>query len=278
MDRKRIAWGHLRRLLHHGPLTQLNLRAMAREQDPVLKRLAISLRKLVQGNHSDKAHQWFQSIEQVRQSYYSLSDPYASNQAKVVGAQTIKNWAWIGSKRPSWCRLLFELVSALEPQGILELGTMIGVSAAYQAAALECNARGKLVSIDMNAAALVLATDLLSKLQLQHRVQLIQGRFDDEVPSALATNGPFGLIFKDGAHTYEETMAYFEQFRTYAQQGPIDGVAILFDDITYSADMARAWKQIRRDPSVRTSIDFFNLGLVFIGIHSMPLRPYRIAP
>jgi predicted O-methyltransferase YrrM len=43
---------------------------------------------------------------------------------------------------------LFKLVRTLQPATIVELGTCIGISAAYQAAAQQINHRGRIVTLE----------------------------------------------------------------------------------------------------------------------------------
>jgi predicted O-methyltransferase YrrM len=38
---------------------------------------------------------------------------------------------------------------------------------------------------------------------------------------------------------------------------------LIFDDIHWSADMERAWNEIKENPAVQLSIDLFSIGLVF---------------
>jgi hypothetical protein len=38
---------------------------------------------------------------------------------------------------------------------------------------------------------------------------------------------------------------------------------LIFDDIHWSAEMERAWKEIKQHPEVQQTIDFFRVGMVF---------------
>jgi len=52
---------------------------------------------------------------------------------------------------------------------------------------------------------------------------------------------------------------YFEQCLAKVHN---DSVLVL-DDIYWSADMEKAWKKIKEHPRVKTTIDLFELGIVF---------------
>ena len=52
------------------------------------------------------------------------------------------------SKPPFWALLLYKLVRRLEPVSCLELGTCVGISAAYQATALRFNGAGTMTSLE----------------------------------------------------------------------------------------------------------------------------------
>jgi len=54
-------------------------------------------------------------------------------------------------------------------------------------------------------------------------------------------------------------LRYFEQCLKAINNETV----FVFDDINWSEGMKNAWKQIKKHPSVRISIDLFFLGIVF---------------
>jgi hypothetical protein len=67
------------------------------------------------------------------------------------------------------------------------------------------------------------------------------------------------LAYIDGNHRYEPTLRYFQQLLPKKQHHSI----FIFDDIHWSAEMEKAWSEIKAHPEVTLSIDLFFMGLVF---------------
>ena len=68
------------------------------------------------------------------------------------------------------------------------------------------------------------------------------------------------LIFIDGHHQMQPTLAYFKRLKQCANNNTI----FIFDDIHWSPDMEKAWIEIIADKDVSLSVDLFFLGIVFI--------------
>ena len=152
-------------------------------------------------------------------------------------------------------RLLFRVARHYRPATILELGTSLGLSSAYLAAGAPS---ARVYSIEGAAALAAAAGDHLRSLGLEARI--VAGNFDDELGPLLASMAPVDLAFIDGNHRYEPTMRYFEAILGHVSRTAV----VVFDDIHWSAEMERAWNEIRRDPRVMMTIDLFFLGFVFI--------------
>ncbi|MFY8110663.1 MAG: O-methyltransferase [Flavobacterium sp.] len=69
----------------------------------------------------------------------------------------------------------------------------------------------------------------------------------------------YDLIYFDGNHSKEATLAYFEQLLPTINNETL----WIFDDIHWSSAMEEAWEQIKEHPKVRVTIDTFQWGLVF---------------
>ena len=68
------------------------------------------------------------------------------------------------------------------------------------------------------------------------------------------------MAYVDGNHRYEPTIRYFQLLLSHAHNDTI----LIFDDIHWSAEMEKAWKEIQQHPSVRCTVDLFYLGFVFL--------------
>lgn len=159
---------------------------------------------------------------------------------------------------PEKGRLLFHLARSVAPGAALELGTSIGISAAYIALGLESGGGGQLVTIDGSEARTTLATDAWNRLGIEG-VDLVLGRFDDVLGDVLSRLGlPLRLAYIDGNHHRDPTLRYFE--RTLEA---MDSGVIVFDDIRWSEGMRAAWAEI--EASSTATVDLSWVGLVLVG-------------
>lgn len=165
------------------------------------------------------------------------------------------------SKSPFWAGVLFRLVKDLGRVNALELGTCLGVSAAYQAGAMQLNGKGRLTTLEGAPALAELSRRHLDSLGLADRVDIVLGRFEDTLPSVLTERRPFDFVFIDGHHDERATLAYFEQIHPHLAPGAI----VVFDDIDWSRGMKRAWRTLVADPRLPVSVDLGRLGVCQLG-------------
>lgn len=154
--------------------------------------------------------------------------------------------------------LLHRICRHYQPKVCLELGTNMGFSTMYQASALtEC----AFVSVEGAAELQNLARKHFAELELPMKVSLERGDFGEVLTRILEVQGlrP-DYVLMDGNHRYAPTMAYFNQLLPYLP----DQSMVVVDDINWSDEMRKAWKEIAAHPEVTVSIDLFFLGIVFI--------------
>ncbi len=150
---------------------------------------------------------------------------------------------------------LFRLIRQYKPLSILELGTSLGISAIYFGLAAP---ESKIITIEGCIDSANLARENFDKAGVDN-VHVITGNFEDKLAVALSEMPAPDLVFFDGNHKKEPTLAYFEQCLQHVHPGTI----FLFDDIHWSAGMEAAWNVIREHPKVRVSIDIYHMGIVF---------------
>ena len=76
---------------------------------------------------------------------------------------------------PEHGRRVFDHIRTTRPEEVLELGTAHGVSAAYMAAALEANGRGRVTTVDQPDAAFdPPPEDIVARAGLAHRVSIVR--------------------------------------------------------------------------------------------------------
>jgi predicted O-methyltransferase YrrM len=138
-----------------------------------------------------------------------------------------------------------ELYSFVRDQGFtscLELGFAHGVSSVYIAAALEANGAGSLTSVDIPSALErdPLASDLLERAALSHRVELVidpdsyvwwlRRRLREQLRDG-HIEPAYDFVFLDGAHTWDTDGLAF----CLADRLLEPGGWILFDDLDWRA-------------------------------------------
>jgi predicted O-methyltransferase YrrM len=241
---------------------------------PAADKIANVIYDAINYNAVPHEKEWIVTIEELRAKLSSSSEevividygagsPTQNRSSKdmeqgTVSTSTVSNISK-ASKAPFWSLLLFKLVREFQPLTCIELGTCVGISAAYQAAAQHLNGKGKLITIEGSASIAAIAKHNLERLGLNNAV-VITGRFQDTLDQALQETGPVDYAFIDGHHDGSATKGYFEQLIPH-----LDPKALLiFDDISWSDDMSRAWRQIIQKDLVKISINLRVLGICVI--------------
>jgi predicted O-methyltransferase YrrM len=189
----------------------------------------------------------------------------------VVVMETLGELSRNASKSPFWCRFLFALVRGIAPESGLEMGTALGLSASYQAAAFRLNGRGRFATLE---GAPSLAEEARSNLRSVglHEVEVVVGRFVDTLPEVLNARRPLDYVFVDGHHDGEATVRYFEQLLPHLKPRAF----LVFDDIAWSDGMRQAWSRIAGDERVALAVDLGQLGVTLLDASSRPSRRYQV--
>ncbi|GAC1703594.1 MAG: class I SAM-dependent methyltransferase [Flavisolibacter sp.] len=176
----------------------------------------------------------------------------AKNTSPYKSVEQIANAAL---KSRKYAGVLHRCVKHYSSNTIIELGTSLGLTAAYLATA---NESSSLFTLEGSEEVVNLARENLQILGLKN-VQVIKGNFDQQLPLILQSVPCVDLAYVDGNHRYQPTLNYFHQFLKKTSSHSI----LVFDDIHWSLEMENAWEEIKRHPSVRYTIDIFYLGFVF---------------
>lgn len=203
----------------------------------------------------------FEKIEQKRQQLLkdsrvlSVEDFGAGSaqgsQKKRAVAAIAKNAA----KSKKLGQLLFRIANYYQPACILELGTSLGLSAAYLASG---HPAADLLTLEGAEAIATVARENFTDLGI-HNIEIVTGNFDNTLPVVLKHTREIDLAFIDGNHRRVPTLRYFEEL---LQQINRPGI-LIFDDIHWSSEMEEAWDEIKKHPAVMLTIDLFFIGLVF---------------
>lgn len=199
---------------------------------------------------------------------------YRSSQYRFPGADRGKTSTLAGAvsvSRPQrGARLLYELVRACNPDYALELGTCVGISTAYQAAAMR--SPGRLVTIEKYADLAKQANETLSRSGVAERVDVVVGDIDEVLEPVLASLPRVDYAFVDANHQHEATVAYARQILA---KTPVDAV-LVFDDIDWSVGMRRAWQEVATMPAFSLVLDLRSVGIVVVGHDKAAPRRERI--
>ncbi|RYF86002.1 MAG: class I SAM-dependent methyltransferase [Chitinophagaceae bacterium] len=192
---------------------------------------------------------------QQDQRLLTIEDLGAGSRVSSTKQRTVQQLAKAALKPPKYAQLLFRLAKHYQPQTIVELGTSLGVTTSYLANA---NPAANITTIEGSKAVAGIAAENFSKLRFKN-IQLLQGNFDDLLPSVISHLPSVDLAYIDGNHRYQPTIDYFHQFLSKTHNNSI----LVFDDIHWSKEMEQAWEEIKSHPSVKCSVDIFFLGFIF---------------
>lgn len=148
----------------------------------------------------------------------------------------------ISSKNHAWCMFIFHLVRKFRPERCIEMGTCLGISGAYIGSALRLNGQGRLITLEGSPGRADIARENYRRLGLDN-ITVRTGDFSTTLPMALNDAAPVDLVFVDGHHDGDATVKYFEIIRPHLSPRNV----VIFDDITWSEGMRRAWRKIQSE-------------------------------
>jgi predicted O-methyltransferase YrrM len=216
--------------------------------------------KLLKQNPQQDAQEWVKKIEKQRYNLLKqnklLIDGTLGDGGLYDKEVTIK-MACQDSKRHKSALLLYLLARSLRPQRVIELGTNVGISSSYIAAALKVNSdMGKLATLDVSPYRQKVAKQIHHNLGL-NEIIYTQGLFSDTLTNALQNMAPVDLAFIDGHHQYKPTLEYFEEILEFATPNAV----FIFDDINWSTEMKKAWSELQVDKRLGLVIDLSTVGI-----------------
>jgi predicted O-methyltransferase YrrM len=185
----------------------------------------------------------------------SVIDLGAGSRQNNSSTRKVKDIAKSALKPVKYSDLLYKIVHYFKPEQIVEMGTSLGITTCYLAAAAQPS---DIVTMEGAPTIAAIAKDSFLKLGFDN-IKVMEGNFDEQLPLYLNSVSSVGLVYIDGNHKYEPTMRYFNMLLNKINLNSI----LIFDDIHWSKEMEQAWEEIKEHPSVRVTIDLFFIGLVF---------------
>ena len=140
---------------------------------------------------------------------------------------------------------------------IVELGTSLGVTTAYMAA---MDSRNRVVTFEGCEVVANIAKESWKALNINN-IECRVGKIDVEELARDIEH--LDVAFIDANHTYMSTCEYFDVLAGKVHEKSV----IVVDDIHYSEEMEKAWKAICADERVTSTIDLYQMGLVFFDKH-----------
>lgn len=175
------------------------------------------------------------------------------------------------SKSRFWATVLFKLIRKLQPSSCVELGSCVGISAAYQATGLRLNGHGHLVTMEGSPEIAKIAQQSFEKLNLTN-TSLVVGPFHAVLGRVLEDMRPVDYFFNDGHHDHHAVLEYFHD----SLECLADGAVVVFDDIAWSKGMRRAWEDVENDEHVAASLDLRSLGVIVVEDNPTRKRKFKI--
>ena len=216
----------------------------------------------------------YTTIERIREelkhddSIIDVEDFGAGAAGKKMLKRKVSAIAKTSLERRKIARLLFRMINYYHTDIIIELGTSLGVTAAYLASASE---EKKIITLEGAVEVANIAQNNFDKLKLKN-IEIIRGDFNDTLSAVLNRFSVIDFAYVDGNHRKEPTIHYFHQLL-----GKINNQSILvFDDIHWSAEMEEAWQYIQSHEAVTISIDLFFIGIVFFRKENKEKENFRI--
>ena len=238
------------------------------------------------GIHSPYLFEWVRMVMHDKNAYYAWKDieavraemlhdereinfvDYGSG-AKVrgyVSKRRVVDMARSSLASAKYAQLLSRLVmwlgrSQSKGLNIVELGTSLGVTTAYLAM---MDSRNKVVTLEGCEAVAEIAKENWNTLGIKN-VECVVGELTTEYLQSIVDclQGGVDVAFIDANHTYASTRTYFNILANAVREKSV----IVVDDIHYCEEMERAWIEICNDNRVTSTIDLYQMGLVFFDKH-----------
>jgi predicted O-methyltransferase YrrM len=239
---------------------------------PKAQAICEAVSEALRGTLSPEERKWIEAIEARRAELlasektinvldYGAGEPgdkrTEKEMAEGVEVSLSLSRVCTASKEPFWALMLFKLVRKLRSQTALELGTCVGISASYQAAAQRLNGGGRFVSLEGSSETAEVARQTLAGFGLD-QASVVVGPFHRTYAKTMAELKPIDYLFIDGHHDRDATLAYHEQCRPYLEEGAV----LVFDDIAWNDGMKEAWRRIAEADNLVFSLDLGQIGVV----------------
>jgi predicted O-methyltransferase YrrM len=239
--------------------------ASASEDAGPILHVATVLARAGWGDFLPEERAWIARIENRRRATNSSTEVcryqgFMPNNCNMVFEEVVGERSRLSSKSPAEAAFLFSMVRQQKPASCIEMGTCVGISSSYIAAALRLNNRGKLISLEGVPALAEIARHNFSALCLEKLVEVVVGPFHDTLLPTLQAASPIDFIFIDGHHDEQATQRYFAMALPFLARLCV----AIFDDINWSEGMRRAWSNIIAAPQCTARFSLRGFGIAVL--------------
>ena len=186
----------------------------------------------------------------------TIEDMGAGSAVNRHRERMVSDLAKNAAKPRKYGQLLYRMVSYYRPAVVLELGTSLGITTSYLAAAAP---EARVITIEGADEVAEVAQENFHSLALDN-IRLEKGNFDEVLGTILREEPRIDFAFIDGNHREEPTVRYFAQLLESCGNDTV----LVFDDIHWSEEMERAWERIKDHEAVRCTADLFFIGIVWL--------------
>lgn len=267
---------------------RLVLRRLSQSHNDAIQTIAFAIREALSESLTREEQQLVLEIEKRRRSLEARDDlirvkdygaglPESSRSVEEMleGVEVtlrVGETCLRASKSYRWCLLLFKVIRTTKPVSCLELGTGLGISGAYQAAALALNGAGQLVTLEGSEELARIAEEVFRSLGHESFIKVVVGRFQANLHSILKSHRAIDYAFIDGHHDYRATLTYTEQILPCLAERAI----LVYDDIAWSDGMRRAWREIEADSRMAATFDMGSMGVCIVDRRMMKQLAVRL--
>ena len=233
----------------------VRLRAAASDVDGSAEgqTLARALRVAAKARPDRDARERFARIEARRRDLLADRSPLSASQGQTLTVREVTKRASSPSHQ-AW--LLYALARELGARRCLEMGTCVGISGSYLAAAVD-DRGGALRTLEGHGDRAEVARATFTELGFQD-AEVVVGSFSRTLDRVLADEDPFDLVFVDGHHDGDATRSYVTRIREASPAGTL----LVLDDIAWSDGMAAAWRDLSAELRGSVRVDLGRLGLI----------------
>jgi predicted O-methyltransferase YrrM len=187
------------------------------------------------------------------ESKIEIYDLGAGSKVENSPTRKVKSIARYSLSSPKFSQFLFRLIQYFKFENIIELGTSLGISTAYMGKA---NPDASIFTFEADQNALNIAKQINNK----SKIKFHEGDIANLLPDILKkSNKNIDLVYADANHTFDASISYYNMILPYLTNQSI----YIMDDIHWSAEMKRAWEELKLKKEVTSSIDLFDAGILF---------------